>query len=226
MHWIVFIALWGGLNFAILEIAKMTYMDYNTIKFIAWASGIIFVIWGIRIELRKEKYKSIQQRESIIQENQKKQTLLEEYGLPIDCTPYKYLSGYNNIMGKNQMYVWVEDDDLNLLTSEGRSKYQIPLEDINFYAIKGDVKQETETKGGDATLGETIIAEGLFGTAAAMKRNQVSQEVKIIDERKTIINIDIDGKVNFIFFEGAGLYNYLLENLPEKEQSFVAMNKK
>lgn len=42
-------------------------------------------------------------------------------------------------------------------------------------------------------------------------------------EKRTIINADIDGKNCFIFFKKGDLYNYLLEHLPEKEQSFVAM---
>ncbi|MDR7856059.1 hypothetical protein [Tissierella sp.] len=112
-----------------------------------------------------------------------------------------------------------------LYIGETEHKKTIPIKDIHFYAIKGDLKQEMEDRNKPKSNIDTMMAENLLGTAAAMKQNQVLQNIKTIDERKVIIKAMIGNKNTYIFFEGAGLYNYLLENLPEKEQSFVAMNR-
>lgn len=226
MHWFILIALWGVLNFAILEVVKGTYVNYDIVTAIFWISGVAFFIFGIYVENKKQKQKLDKENTRTEYENKKKQFLLEQYDLPIDCPTYQYLSGYNGIPNKSTVNVWVKENILNILSGdENKQRYQIPINSIKFYSIKGDMRQETETTGGDMTLGEMVVAEGLLGTAAAMKKNQVLQDTKTIDERKTIINATIEGENKFIFFEGAELYNYLLETIPGKEQSFVAMNK-
>ena len=120
----------------------------------------------------KNDEKEAEKKERELKESKHKEDLNQTYGLPLNCPNYQYLGGYDD-----------------------REKYTIQLSDINFYSVKGNVRQEVETTGGDASLGETII------------------------------NAMIDDGIKFIFFEGAKLYNYLLEYLPEKEQSFVVMNK-
>lgn len=221
MHWFLFIALWGGLAFGFMNIIPTGYLKIFNI-----ATGIIFVIWAELITKRKIKDQQSVENEKQRVVNKEKESLLENYGLPMNCPKYKYLSGHDKISNKYKIHVWVKKDILNLLVgNEDKQKYQIHLSDINFYSIKGDIRQEVENKGEDMTVAETIVAEGMFGTAAAMKRNQVVQDIKNIDERKTIINAIVDGKNSFIFFEGPDLYNYLLETIPEKEQSFVVMSK-
>lgn len=174
-------------------------------------------------EIKEKEEKELKEK----QEKEAKEQLLIDYSLPIDCKRFRHAGGYNKFPNGRWLYVWRDDKHLNLLSNkESIEKHQISLSNINFYSVKGDVRQETETKGGNATVGETMMAEGLLGTAAAMRKNQAVQNIKTIDERKTIINATIDGKNSFIFFEGADLYKYLLEQIPEKEQSFVAMQVK
>lgn len=221
MHWFILIAVWGFIGFGIANIIPLDYFYYIWIP-----TGIAFIVWGIDIEKRKMKHEVDEENKITETENKEKQSLLEKYGLPINCPQYKYISGYDKISNKGKIYIWVKENVMNLLVGEkDMNKYQIPLSDINFYSVKGDVRQETENIGGNATLGETVVAEGMLGTAAAIIKNQVVQNIKTIDERKTIINATMDDKNSFIFFEGADLYNYLLENLPEKEQSFIALSK-
>lgn len=187
----------------------------------------VMVIVGLLVWADKDEQKREEENRILkVIERDKKQKLLKKYGLPIDCKRFRHAGGYNKFPNGRWLYVWKENSCLSFLSDgEMIEKHKIPLSDINFYSIKGDIRQETETTGGKATLGETVMAEGLLGTAAAMKKNQVIQNIKTIDERKTIINVDMDNEDSFIFFEGAGLYDYLLENIPGKEQSFVAMNK-
>jgi len=219
MHWVILIALWAFLGYVFMNIVPLDYFYYTWVP-----TGIALLAYGIYMDTKKEKERLDEKNRSLDIDNWKKRSLQEQYGLPIDCLDFQYLSGYNKISEKGIVNIWIKEEALNFL-SKNRAKYQIPLSDINFYSTKGDIRQEVENVGGDATLGETIMAEGMLGTAAAMRRNQVIQNIETIDERKTIINATIDGEISFIFFEGAELYNYLLESLPEKEQSFVAMNK-
>lgn len=67
----------------------------------------------------------------------------------------------------------------------------------------------------------TMITEGIFGTAAAMKRERHIVVNK--DNSRTIIKANISKKDCFILFEKSDLYYYLLDEIPEKEQSFVSM---
>lgn len=182
---------------------------------------VLFVVIVVQLN---EKRKVLESQKT---ETMKKQNIQNTYGVPIDkIQTSKYFKGLKDIPENSTINVWIKDNMLNLMRDgETTISHQIQLENINFYTIKGDVKQELETKGGNQSVAGTMITEGLFGTAAAMKKNQPTQNLKTIDERKTIINATIDGKDTFIFFEGADLYNYLLENIPEKEQSFIAIQK-
>lgn len=155
--------------------------------------------------------------------NQKRamEDFLKSNDAPQDCKWFSYISGYPNLKVPCNLFIWRDDDFLYLLSETKRHK--IPLNEIDYYAIKGDIRQETGHKGKGVSLSDTMITEGLFGTAAAMKRNQEIPQIKIVDERRTIINANIDDKNCFIFFKTGDLYNYLLEQLPEKEQSFVTM---
>lgn len=191
----------------------------------------IIVITGIIIYFvvqSKDREKKKQENEEQLKEGEKakRRYLSVNYGLPIECKRFVYWSGYDKFPKGEELYVWKETEFLSFLSDKGiGEKHQILLADINYFSIKGDIRQETQNKGGDLSVGETIITEGLLGTAAAIKGNQITQETKTIDERKTIINAIINDKNTFIFFEGADLYRYLLETFPEKEQSFVAMNR-
>lgn len=188
--------------------------------------NVLIVIFIIAIARMSKKDKQREQERILDKKKNTDEHLLNTYGLPIDCPSFKYLNGYSKISDKALVNAWVSTSKLNLLVQGNEiQKYEIPLENINFYTVKGDISQEMETKGGNLSVGETMMTEGLFGTATAMKRNQVVQNIKTIDQRKTIINAIVDEKNSFIFFEGAELYNYLLENIPEKEQTFITMNK-
>ena len=145
--------------------------------------------------------------------------------LPENSKTYKYIRGFPAISNNSDVIIWNDSEKLYIFHDENRDNIEISLNDINYYAIKGDLGQEFISNGKKVSAIDSAITEGIFGTAAAMKQNQSAPIIKNIDERKTIINATVNKKETFIFFEGAELYNYLLENIPEKEQSFVAMSK-
>jgi hypothetical protein len=181
--------------------------------------SVIFILLLIFGGLYLYGYFSNEQKK--IDEEQRIKNFLKSNNAPLDCKWFSYISGHPYLKGPCNLYVWRDDESLNLLSET--ETHKIPLDAIKYYSIKGDIRQETEYKGKGMSTTDTMITEGLFGTAAAMKRNQATPIIKTIDERRTIINADIEGKNCFIFFKKGDLYNYLLEHLPEKEQSFVTM---
>lgn len=222
MHWFVIITLWGLIYFSISTIAEWFGISNKIVLILWYVLGAIFLMWGIHIEKRIAD-KSYREKE---EEFKKEQELNTKYGLPRERKEFEYLKGLDGIPNENMLNVWIGEKDLCiLLNSDEITNYQIPFTDINFYSIKGDLKQELGATGKKNSDIETMMTEGMLGTAVAMKKNQTAQSLITIDERRTIINAIIDGKNSYIFFRGSDLYNYLLENLPEKEQSFVAMNK-
>ena len=225
MGCLFFIIIIGVMVFT-TKILTSIGVDESTASIFGFIALVATVV-GLIVWSKKEEEKEIHEKQELHnKEYDRKRKMLTDYNMPIDCKRFRHASGYAKIPNGRWVNLWKDGEYLNLLTDKGGvEKHRIPLSDISFYSIKGDVRQETETTGGDATVAETVMAEGMLGTAAAMRRNQVIQNIETIDERKTIINAIIDGKSSFMFFEGAELYNYLLESLPEKEQSFVAMNK-
>jgi len=158
---------------------------------------------------------------SLFQE-QGRTSFFRKHGVPSQCGQFTYFSGHPKLSGKQSLYLWIQQEYLNMLpVKEYTAKYQIPIKEIISFTTKGDLKLETEIEGNDSSIIGTMVAEELFGTAAAMRANQKIPKIINVDERKTIINARIDGENKFILFEKADVYNYLLENIPEKEISFV-----
>ncbi len=184
------------------------------------------LVYSSEIKNKKEEEKERLDND----EKNKANKRYSEYGCPQNSNQFTYLSGLPGITETYSIFVWRDNCFLNfLIDSSLVHKIQIPLTDIRYFSLKGDLRQETELIGEirRMTTGEFVIAEGLFGAAATINRNnQTISNIKNIDERKTIINATINGKDRFIVFETGALYNYLLEQIPEKEQLFVNMQTK
>lgn len=149
---------------------------------------------------------------------------LKSYGAPKDCNQFVFMSGIQDYQDGSILHVWKNDEGLNLL-DDFRIKYLIPIENIFFFTIKGDIKYQTEPDNHNKTgMTNTMINEALFGTAAAMKKGQ-QPALKVIteDERFTIIKAKINENDSFILFYKSDLYYYLLKQIPEKERSFISM---
>lgn len=167
-----------------------------------------------------------QKEREALQAKKTQEEYLEKHGFPPESKLFNYISGIPGYKQAQALFVTADNTGLKFL-DENDNMFILPISDINFYSIKGDLKTVTEFVGGKSQgVGTTMVTEGLFGTAAAMKGNkQPLSNVKTVDERRTIINADIDGENTFIFFNKGDLYNYLLERIPQKEQSFLTMQK-
>jgi hypothetical protein len=181
----------------------------------------LLIIIGLRSLSEKEK----KERERI-KAMQDQKEYLKEHGFPPESKPFNYISGIPGYKQAQALFVTADNTGLKFL-DENDNMFILPISDVNFYSIKGDLKTVTEFVGGKSQgVGTTMVTEGVFGTAAAMKGNkQPLSNVKTVDERRTIINADIDGENTFVFFHKGDLYNYLLERIPQKEQSFMTMQK-
>lgn len=181
---------------------------YNIIKtgckltmVVFWLIVSIFIVIVITINTKKEK------------KEEDERNLKSKNDIPCETKKYKCIRGLKYINENDIVFVWIKQDDMCVFSERNDVKIEIPFLSINYYTVKGNLTQELEKK--------TIT--GFDSGISAM--NKLSPDIKTIDERKTIINATIENKNVFIFFEGADLYDYLLENIPEKEQSFVAMSK-
>ena len=179
---------------------------------------LLIVVTSLIIWALYEKYKLW--REPIDKLNSEI-NFLKQYGCPYS-QPYIYASGFPDVAGRKDMWAWKDNDELKFLQGTGEIKI-IHCEDVLFFTVRGGLKTNTQNTNRNSGTLYTSLTEGLFGTAAAMKNSQIISNVYTFDERHTILKVKIDNSVKFIVFEKGDLYNYLLEQIPEKEQSFVEM---
>ncbi len=205
----------------VLILIIAAFILYVISPVVFWITIIVSVVFGMIFVIDKGKKED--ERAKATKDEQK---YLQEHGCVSDTGLFQYISGLFGYAHEQTLYVWTKDDNIYFL-DKNNNKFTLPMENVNFYSIKGDMKTETEFTGGSSqSVGTTMVTEGLFGTAAAMKGNkQPLANVKTVDDRRTIINADINGINTFIFFHRGELYNYLLERMPAKEQSFLSMQK-
>lgn len=191
----------------------------------AVATPFVIVALSYVDYMKKRKHRK-KQEELYELERQKANNRFRIFGCPTDIDEYKYIRGYKFIPDSTWLYVWISENKMIFLEDGVHSKkYDLSIGNINYYTLKGDLKQITRLVGGNSSPIWTSMLEESMGTAVAMQDNQVVPVIQNVDDRMTIINATIEKEDSFIFFEDGNLYEYLLQNIPQKEQSFVAMNK-
>lgn len=127
-------------------------------------------------------------------------------------------------------YVWIENDELIFLDKYvyGIKLFKIPLNNILSFSRYGDFYTETSISGGDgggSSLTGAVIGGVIAGGAGAVigsrrKINEIKTENKLIDERQTILELDINSNKEYMFF-CTEAYNVFMDLIPSKEISFV-----
>lgn len=183
---------------------------------------IIFVIVVMAlIAYDPEKGRLKRELESL--ESNNLERFMMEHQIPYYSPKYTYLSGIDGEIDKDS-FVFVNGSGLNIiLYKENTMGYKIPIDDIHFYTIKGDITQDMIKKDGQpvSTAG-AFLTFGAMGAVIANQRNAaLDPKLNITDQRITIIKANLNGKETFIVFDKPDLYNYLIKALPQKEQSFI-----
>ncbi len=145
----------------------MLFICYAISPIIFWTVFAIAVIIPVSIFINKNKKDEEREKEAKDRLN-----YLQKHNCPSECKSFNYISGISVYPQKQPLFVWTENKNLYFLDNND-VKFALPVSDIDFYSIKGDMKTGTEFIGGNnKSVGGTMITEGLFGTAAAMKNNK------------------------------------------------------
>jgi hypothetical protein len=95
----------------------------------------------------------------------------------------------------------------------------IPLSDIDFFQVTGDIHYETKISGGKADTGGALAGFAIAGAAGAIlgdKSTEIKSEEIVHDERKTYLQYRKEGHTYSLNFVGNAA-DALRDLLPEKE---------
>jgi len=191
------------------------------------------LIWaGINANKKEQKEK---QRISIVDGNSIK--LYKEkkiqYNIKENYLTVNYKRGFAPIATIKQ-YIWIEEEKLCFFpTIALRNSYyntvnSIPLKDIEYYAIQGNISKETKISGGGGEMGGSsiggaiiggVIAGGagaIIGSRKGGRIEPIKSEIITHDNRETFLNYFVDGVKRPVFFYYTD-YPTLLKLIPEKD---------
>lgn len=189
----------------------------------------------------KEKEKIEDKQKEIFQKYRRDNNITENANV---C----YCTNINSIEGNWKVFIWKNDDILYICeaTVDGNlKKVTIPIDNVNFYTRKGEVRNTTITEGGDISIENAIIGGmvGLFigsilgffilggisafvgllaGVFLAGKR-KITTFNQEIDDRKTYLNYLEDNKNKQVLFLSSD-YKILYDLMPEKDISYIENN--
>jgi hypothetical protein len=104
----------------------------------------------------------------------------------------------------------------------GFSHLSIPLEMIEFFQLKGEIKQFTKTYGGGSSLSGAIIGGIVAGEVGAIigSRKESTTETFTNDERNIEMFLKVNGEVKIINLDRSG-WDALIHTIPEKHVDYV-----
>lgn len=166
------------------------------------------------VRIMKKKLEQIRTNNKI-PENQ---VILYKYGHPL--------------ITKNRFnaFIWRDKDNLFFHDKGLRNnigKFAIPIKDIEYFTIRGEVGNETRITGGQISGGGSsvkgavvggILAGGagaIIGSRKPIKNESIKSETIMKDNRETFLNFFIDGIKYSMFFNYKG-YLLLQTIIPEK----------
>lgn len=216
--------------------------------------SIIFTIYSINDNKRKK----IKEKEEFDKKMKLRYKQEEEYminngiiknGVTLPWHYCRYLGGHplidksTNVLGK-KCYTWLDKDYLYLCSYFDKEfdekneieKTSIPIKNILYYHLYGEVYNKTIIEGGGGggtSIGGAIIGGLIAGEAGAIigsrkEVDPITTRNEIIDKRKIIVEFYYNSKLSRMVLGQWDLtYELLfLKELPEKEMNFVINNKK
>ncbi|NBI06620.1 SHOCT domain-containing protein [Senegalia massiliensis] len=199
---------------------------------------IILITYGMATDKKRmEKMKEEQriQEEKKEKEEQRLKVLMEKYEVPEETKSIKYKHGHPLIDKKNfHLKTWVTEDNLCLFdkTEGGVGKIVIPLDDIEYFNMRGEVYRENKISGGGVSGGGTsvggAVAGGLIaggvgavvGSRKSVKGDPIKSETITHDNREVLLRINLDSKKYDIIFNN-NAYQSLKELIPDKDYESI-----
>ena len=147
-----------------------------------------------------------------------------------------------NVLGKKS-YIWIDDDCLYLCSyfdeefdeKDKIEKTVIPIKDILYYHLYGEVYNKTIIEGGGGggtSISGAVIGGLIAGGAGAIigsrkEVNPITTRSEKIDNRGIVVEFYYKKKLSHMSLRQWDLtYEFFLKQLPEKEMNFVVNNKK
>ena len=148
-----------------------------------------------------------------------------QYTIPISPIITSLFSANKEIQSESS-YLWIDIDKIYACTEKyfyDYGKITIPLDNISFFVREGDFYTETKTqierKG--RLLGALIAGDyGLINGT----HNEVTNTTVAVDKRKTFLYMEKDGE-EAAFILGSNAYDYLMEEIPQKEYKNVTLTR-
>lgn len=186
----------------------------------------------------------VKKREQIYDKMIRKYKL--EHGVSEKARVVKYYSGIkamdkvileqdiSSVANEQDYFFWKNGESLNILscpleysTLENyffnfEWSVSLDISKISYYIIQGEKYATTNIQGGGSSLGKAIVGGVIAGGVGAViaSRENITSTTDFIDERRTVIYYQCGDKVSNIVLSSEA-YDYLLENLPDKEYGYI-----
>lgn len=188
------------------------------------------LIWGLRYLIISERA-AIKNAEKEMNETMSTLGKFKiKYNLPVEVEPIKVLKSSKDIF-YGQYYVWMEDNNLKLISYTPKyspSILTININDILFFNRYGDSYMETNVSGGGSNIPGALIGGLVAGGVGAIigSRKKVVTVNKYKDNRETVLYFkDLDSSEKNIIFSSDD-YNTLMRLIPSKEYSLIMFKNK
>lgn len=216
--------------------AMNTAAEYKT----GYEGGLLFIVlclWALvaftlfgYIKARKISAASLQE-ETALQESEKQavREFIEKHSIADDAVPSVIYSSYLPVILNEVYFVWSDDSNLYLVNREQDTRFDIPRNEIQSFSFKGEQVRETKVSGGGgggADVAGAVLGGMLAGGVGAIigsrgKIEEIKSETITRDLRKTVLAVNNQGEIKYIFFHSGTVYDYLLVHIPEKEITYV-----
>jgi hypothetical protein len=186
-------------------------------------------------------------------ENQNLQINLKEnyervkakYSIPSEAKKITYTKASGNspltlANSENDMYIWRNGDEICFFPDAPNDKssliidevklFSIPIRDIEYFSMRGEISRETKISGGGgggSSLGGAVTGALIAGEVGAVigsrkKIDEIKSEVVIHDSRETFLNFFDENKNRCSLFFDKNGYLILNDLMPEKEYNIVS----
>lgn len=200
----------------------------------------LLLIAGTVIYYINQREKTKRLSEELSKKNEERKLALkkirEKYNVPVNYRNVRYKHGHPSIQKDNfDAYIWTDNEILYIVDKTidfNIGKIEIPLKDIEYYDVRGEVHRETKISGGETVGGGTSIggaiaggliageAGAIIGSRKKVKSQPIVSKTITHDERETFLNFFINDKGYTIFFDSKA-YNSLFDIIPNKSYTSI-----
>lgn len=203
------------------------------------AFGVVIILAIYNAETNKKTQEELKRinDEKRKEALKKYETIKVNIEIPENKTDVNYKQGFFDIQN-DKYYIWLKEEKLCFFPCESVldnpenisnvKYYEVPINDIEYYATQGEVFYENKISGGGgggSSIGGAVVGGVIAGGAGAVigsrkKTDSIKSELVTHDTRETFLNFYLEGSKHSIYFDFKD-YNTLNQLLPEKAFEIV-----